>query len=92
MKERKNRAKKIRGVKKVSTSQELLLVFPLFWYISIMFAAQFFADKGWRCQEEVREEVTCLAISLIIGFGLFRVGAPSGNAECLVRSREDFAN
>jgi hypothetical protein len=46
MKERKNRAKKILGVKKVSTSQELLLVFPLFWYISIMFAAQFLQTKA----------------------------------------------
>jgi hypothetical protein len=46
MKERKNRVTKIRGVKKVSTSRELLLVFPLFWYISIMFAAQFLQAKA----------------------------------------------
>jgi hypothetical protein len=73
MKERKNRTKKIRGVKKVSINL-LSLTFSMIKSFPIALLAdhtQKIADKGWRCgQEEVREDK--LAVLTLSIFGLFR--------------------
>ena len=72
MKERKNRAKKIRGVKKVSTSwQQLVDAHTFFFHLTNYIWCANFADKGWRCQEEVRLE-TCLAVLILSASGLLR--------------------
>jgi hypothetical protein len=91
MKERKNRTKKIRGVKKVSINL-LSLTFSMIKSFPIALLAdhtQKIADKGWRCgQEEVREDK--LAVLTLSIFGLFRTRGR--RFHCYVRSRKDVAS
>jgi hypothetical protein len=50
-----------------------------------------FTDKGWRCQEEVREKKLVLLSSSYLPLFVCLGWCPFGNAECLIRPRKDFA-